>query len=120
MNWYLKVLKNYAVFSGRARRKELWMFGFISFFIVVFLIGLDKFLFGSSGTGENSNSMLKNIYTLIIFIPNLAVTVRRIHDVGKSGWWLIVPLAILVFAVLEGTKGPNKYGPDPKEEPEPA
>ncbi|AXG81017.1 DUF805 domain-containing protein [Streptomyces paludis] len=113
MNWYLDVLKNYAVFNGRARRQEYWMFFLINIIvaIVVGIIGnvLDL-------------TILSTIYALAVFIPNLAVGARRLHDTGKSGWMLLlglIPLVgfiiLIVFFATEGEKGPNAYGPDPKQ-----
>ncbi|HEY8401410.1 MAG TPA: DUF805 domain-containing protein [Cytophagaceae bacterium] len=109
MHYYLKVLKNYFEFNGRARRSEYWYF-FLFNFIIAFVLG---FLDGFMGLG-----FLANIYQLFILIPAIAVAVRRMHDVGKSGWYCLIPIYNLVLAVTEGDKGPNKYGPDPKDNPE--
>ena len=112
MNWYFEVLKKYAVFSGRARRKEYWMFLLFNIIIVIAL--------GVIETIVGTNSVIALFYTLAILLPGLAVTVRRLHDTGKSGWWLligIVPLigiVILVFMVQDGQTGDNQYGPNPK------
>jgi uncharacterized membrane protein YhaH (DUF805 family) len=108
MNWYLKVMKNYAGFSGRARRKEYWMFILI---YMVMAIGLS--IVGSIILSENANILI-NIFALAHFIPAIAAGVRRMHDTDRAGWWIIVPLINLYFACLEGTRGPNQYGPDPK------
>ena len=112
MNWYTAVLKNYVGFSGRARRQEYWMFTLFNSIIVVVLdiIGLAvKF------------PELGLIYGLAVLLPSLAVAFRRLHDTGKTAWWLligIIPLVgaivLLVFVCLEGTRGDNQYGPDPK------
>ncbi len=107
MNWYLKVLKNYVTFRGRARRKEYWMF-FLFKMIFAFVFG---FVCGFIGLPE-----LANLYTLAILIPSISVGVRRMHDVGKSGWFLLIPIYNFVFAVTEGEKGENQYGADPKSE----
>ncbi len=112
MNWYFEVLKKYAVFSGRARRKEYWMFLLFNIIIVIAL--------GVIETIVGTNSVIALFYTLAILLPGLAVTVRRLHDTGKSGWWLligIVPLigiVILVFMVQDSQAGDNQYGPNPK------
>jgi uncharacterized membrane protein YhaH (DUF805 family) len=111
MNWYFEVLKKYAVFSGRARRKEYWMFVLFNL-IIVFVLGL---VIGLIENATNSNlSILVNIYQLAVLLPSIAVGVRRMHDTDHSGWWLLFPIVNLVFAVSEGTQGDNKYGSDPK------
>lgn len=107
MNYYLKVLKNYAVFNGRARRKEYWMF--ILFNVIVsFAFG---FICGIIGFPE-----LANLYSLAILVPSIAVGVRRMHDVGKSGWFILIPIYNFVITVTDGEKGENQYGLDPKAE----
>ncbi len=106
MNWYLKVIKNYATFSGRARRKEFWMFFLFHMIISIVL--------GAIG-GALKFPMLSNIYALAVFIPYLAVAVRRVHDVGKSGWFILIPIYNLVLFCTDGEAGANQYGPNPKE-----
>lgn len=106
MNWYLEVLKKYAVFSGRARRKEYWMFVLINCIILVAL----NVVGGLVGDG----GMAGNIYSLGVLVPSVAAGIRRMHDTDRSGWWLLVPIANLIFAVTGGQPGPNKYGPSPK------
>ena len=119
MNWYLAVLKKYAVFSGRAQRKEYWMF-FLFNIIIAILLGIIEVVIGISPDADES--ILANIYSLAILLPSLAVSVRRLHDIGRSGWWLLIGLipligaiVLLVFAVQDGQPGPNQYGPNPKE-----
>jgi uncharacterized membrane protein YhaH (DUF805 family) len=110
MKWYLKVLKNYAVFSGRASRTEYWMF---YLFYIIFAL-LVEFIGGILGVvTKTDQSVLGNIYALATLIPSLAVGIRRMHDTDRSGWWVIVPIVSLIFFVSEGTKGDNKFGPDP-------
>ncbi|WP_306324761.1 DUF805 domain-containing protein [Streptomyces venezuelae] len=115
MNWYLEVLKKYVVFNGRARRKEFWMFELInviiSIVITVVALSLDF-------------QLLSTIYSLAIFLPSLAVTVRRLHDTGRSGWWVLIGLVplvgfivLLVFACTEGDQHENAHGPNPKLAP---
>ncbi len=105
MNWYLEVLKKYAVFSGRARRKEYWMF-FLFHMIISIALGFIEGILGSS--------MLFYIYYLAVLLPSIAVGVRRMHDTGRSGWWLLLPLVNLVFLVQDSQPTDNKYGPNPK------
>ncbi len=108
MNWYLEVLKKYAVFDGRARRKEYWMFVLINMLISIGLGFLDGSYSGSGG------GMISTLYSFGVMIPSIAVAVRRMHDVGKSGWFILIPIYNLILAVTEGEKGENEYGPDPK------
>jgi uncharacterized membrane protein YhaH (DUF805 family) len=117
MSWYLAVLKKYAVFVGRARRKEYWYFSLFSFLIAA-VLGVIDF---STGMYAHGNGLLNSLYSLAILIPGLAVTVRRLHDTGKSGWWILigfVPLAgaivLLVFTVEDSQPGENQYGSNPK------
>tara|TARA_B100000795_G_C22728296_1_gene410342 strand:+ start:432 stop:761 length:330 start_codon:yes stop_codon:yes gene_type:complete len=106
MNYYFKVLNNYATFSGRARRKEYWMF-FLFNSIFAFLFGL---VCGLLGVPD-----LAQLYSLAMFIPSIAVGVRRMHDVGKSGWFLLIPIYNFILTVSEGEKQVNQYGADPKQ-----
>ena len=116
MNWYLKVLKNYAVFTGRARRKEYWMFILFNS-IVVFLLGVVD---GAAGTFDeiSGQGYISGLYNLAVIIPAIAVAVRRMHDVGKSGWYLLIPLYNLILACTDGDSGDNEYGSNPKTEEE--
>lgn len=113
MNYYLDVLKNYVGFEGRARRKEYWMFVLFNYLIItalVFFGMLTKITFFSA------------LYYLAVLIPSLAVSVRRLHDIGKGGVWLLIafiPLIggiwLLVLQCTEGDRGDNIYGEDPKQ-----
>ena len=114
MKWYLDVLKKYGVFSGRACRKEYWMF---FLFNVIILVVLD-FLDARLGLGQGMQGILSTLYQLAVLIPSIALGVRRMHDTDHSGWWFLVPIVSLVFALTEGTRGFNEYGPDPKAIPE--
>lgn len=115
MNWYLAVLKQYAVFSGRARRKEYWMFVLFNI-IISFALG---FVLGLAGAGYGGGVVI-NLYTLAVLIPSIAVGVRRMHDTDHSGWWIIVPIVNLIFACTEGTQGANRFGSSPKLVAQPA
>lgn len=171
MNWMVLPLKRYAEFSGRSRRQEFWMFflfqllTYVLLTIAAFTVGIGVAAFSTLGQGASSNEGLLGafaglglfalLYLLVIlglFIPNLAVAARRLHDTGRSGWWqllywapwvlgivvsvaavagasqtmallnvafsglqLIGLIVLIVFYCLEGTRGPNRFGPDPKE-----
>ena len=111
--WQKVVIKNYANFEGRARRKEYWYFVLINFIfslVLGFVSGATDLTFGPTG----ESGILDTIYSLAVFIPSIAVGVRRMHDVGKSGWYLLIPLYNFVLAVTEGENKRNEYGDDPK------
>lgn len=159
MEWMLMPLKRYAEFSGRSRRKEYWMFvlGVILLYIVclvlLFAVGGLAGAAIQPGTAPSMTGMLMGlgvfgliigIIWLALLIPSLAVTVRRLHDTDRTGWWILAPygplilaigsaglqsttlalllnllslagsIALLVFTLLDGTKGPNRFGEDPK------
>lgn len=105
MKYYLEVLKKYAEFSGRARRKEYWMFFLFNLIFTYSLLALDIYL---------EIGFLNMIYSLALLVPSIAVAVRRMHDVGKSGWFVLIPIYNLILACTEGDKGRNQYGNDPK------
>ena len=139
MEWYLKCLRQYADFSGRARRKEYWMFILFNA-IISFVLGFID--------GVLVLNVLSYIYALVIFIPSLAVSVRRLHDIGRCGWWYLLPMVpfiglsallafgsftssaaiilglaalgtgilMLVWFCTDSEGGSNKWGPNPKEE----
>ena len=129
MEWYLKVMRdNYANFKGRARRKEYWMFVLVNAIILIACMVLDNilgtvFMMDAGPLGEISlgYGWLYFICTLVHFIPALGLVVRRLHDVGKSGWFyfiFLIPIIgaiwLLVLYCTEGQKQDNKWGPDPK------
>ena len=120
MNWYLEVLKKYAVFSGRARRKEYWFFVLFNIIISIVLAVIDGVT--GSFSPEAGMGLLGGIYTLALLIRGIAVSVRRLHDTERSGWWLLIALVpligaivLLVFMVQDSKPGQNQYGPNPKE-----
>jgi len=114
MNWFIEALtKKYATFTGRARRQEYWMF---MLFYVLIYIGLFviESIVGSFG-------ILVLIFALGMLVPSVAVTIRRLHDTDRSGWWILIAfvpvvggIVLLVFMCLDGSSGANQYGPDPK------
>lgn len=112
MNWYLKVLQNYAGFEGRARRKEYWMFFLFNMLISYSL----QIIAGLSDTPVLM--FLYVLYALGALISSTAVSVRRMHDVGKSGWFIIVPFYNLYLACTESDMLDNQYGRNPKAEQE--
>jgi uncharacterized membrane protein YhaH (DUF805 family) len=122
MQWYIDVLKKYAVFSGRARRKEYWMFVLFNVIVSIILSILDKILGLDFGSGTSSSSgWLSTIYSLAVLLPTIGVAIRRMHDTGRSGWWILINLIpcigwiwFIVLAAQEGNAGDNQYGPDPK------
>lgn len=120
MEWATLPLKKYADFSGRARRKEYWMFTLL-LVVLGFVLGIVEGVLGLSGA-VGPYGPLSLLFLLAIIVPSIAVGVRRLHDTGRSGWWMLIALVpfiggivLLVFYVLDGTRGPNEYGPDPKE-----
>lgn len=116
MEWYLKVVRdNYANFQGRARRQEYWMYALINLIIVVILSIIDTLIFNSG------NNFISGIYSLAVLIPGIAVSVRRLHDTDRSGWWLLLSLipivgiiVLLVFMASEGDRANNRFGTNPK------
>ncbi len=119
MHWYIDVLKKYATFSGRAQRAEYWYFFLFNIIISVVLIGIDTVL----GTGADMGmGLLSGIYSLAVLLPGLAVAVRRLHDIGRSGWWLLIGLipligfiVLIIWFVKDSDPGENQYGSNPKE-----
>ncbi len=112
MNYYIRAFKKYADFEGRDNRPQYWYFYLFNLTIIIILAIVDNSL---------ENEILVSLYSLVIFLPNLAIGVRRLHDIGKSGWWLLISLIPIVgwiwIIVLLATKGedkPNKYGSVPK------
>lgn len=113
MSWYLQVLKKYAVFDGRARRKEYWYFYLVNLVVSLMLALIDF----QSGTAY----LFGGLYSLGIFLPGLGVEIRRLHDIGRSGWWLFIglvplvgPIILIIWLATKGDTRPNDYGPSPK------
>jgi putative spermidine/putrescine transport system permease protein len=110
MNWYLSVFKKYAVFEGRARRKEYWNFFLFNVLVYFVLRMIEVRILGQ----QNPFGVLSSLYSLVALLPGIAVAVRRMHDTNHNGWWLLVPIVNIVFAVSEGQRETNKFGPNPK------
>lgn len=108
MNWYLKVLKQYADFKGRARRKEYWMFFLFNVIISYGTVGI------ALGLDMPELSIINSIYSLAVLVPSIAVAVRRMHDVGKSGWYCLIPIYNLILACTDSEPGRNQWGDNPK------
>lgn len=120
MNWYLGVLKKYAEFNGRARRREYWIFQLFNFLVVFVLVIVD------AASGNFSDlfglGLLSGLYLLAVLLPCIAVSVRRLHDTDRSGWWVLlagVPfvgaIVLIIFFLLDGTPGKNRFGESPKQ-----
>lgn len=120
MNWYLKCWKQYADFSGRARRKEYWIFSLINYIIIFFLYILQIVMIES--TLWLIFPIIFFLYAVAVFLPGLAVNIRRLHDIGKSGWWYLIYLIPIIGAIcltvlmcLDSEPGENQWGENPKE-----
>ena len=121
MKWYLEVWKKYADFRGRARRKEYWLFHLFNVVFLMILLSADASL-GWQWDDENRVGVLSGLYSVAVLLPSVAVLVRRLHDTGRSAWWLLivnVPLlgsfVLLLFLLQDSEPGENRYGPNPKE-----
>ena len=131
MSWFTGAIKKYAVFKGRARRKEFWYFS-LFFIIFLFVLGLIDLLlgtyplyisldFGEIGRMRFEFGVFTGLYGLALLLPSLAIWVRRLHDCGRSAWWLFIALVpiigiivLLIFAVSNSEAGENRYGRNPK------
>jgi len=113
MHWFVDGLKNYTGFSGRAHRTEFWMYMLFWFIIYVGIVIVENVI--------GLPPIISGIYALGTLLPNIAVSMRRLHDTDRSGWWLLIGLVpfiggivLLIFYCIDGTSGSNEYGPDPK------
>lgn len=129
MEWMILPYRRYAEFTGRSRRKEYWMFALFQVLVsmaIGLVFGRSSYVMGGGmmagmTTVQGPGGVVQNLFTLVSLIPGLAVSVRRLHDQDRSGWLMLlvfIPIlgwfALLVFMCLEGTRGPNRFGPDPK------
>ncbi|WP_257555319.1 DUF805 domain-containing protein [Sphingobium sp. CFD-2] len=139
MEWMLLPLRRYAKFSGRARPREYWMF--VLFLLLCYIgVAMVEGILGLSttdhwfqrgpwwaGAGYSTRGgPLTGLFALAMIIPHIAVSVRRLHDTDRSGWWLLIvffpiigSIVLLIFFIMSGTRGPNRFGPDPVEVGEP-
>lgn len=144
MEWAILPFKRYADFKGRSRRMEFWMFSLLNILVLSVLMGVALAVGGGvealAGAEPGDPSAMLGVLTggfgilvllwwLATIVPSIAVTVRRLHDRDMSGWWylgfivlsmipfigILVSLGFLVLMFLEGTRGPNRFGPDPKD-----
>ena len=149
MHWYLEVLRKYAEFSGRARRSEYWFFALFNILISIGLGIIDVAIIGPvgnltmpmgsgmggmGGMGGTSGmgtppmmgiSLLTSLYNLAVLVPSIAVAVRRMHDTGRSGWWVLIVfvpiiggIIFLIFALQDSEPSSNQYGANPKALPQ--
>lgn len=113
MHYYLDALRKYGVFKGRSNRKEFWYFVLFNLLMGIAV----AFIEGAAGWfPEDEESVLLGIYNLFVLIPYVAVSVRRMHDVNKNGWFILIPLYNLILLCRDSDQGPNQYGPDSKNE----
>ncbi len=127
MEWMLMPLKRYAEFTGRSCRQEYWMFYLFNILVVIGLMLLFALVGGFSGGAEGPSGLAMGVGGILLlgwlglfFIPTIAVTVRRLHDQDKSGWFILIQfipyvggIIIFIFMCLKGTDGPNRFGDDP-------
>lgn len=112
--YYTLAFKKFAQFTGRSRRKEFWWFVLFNFIVLIIAAGIDQVILGG-------RPILYGLYALASLVPNLALTVRRLHDTSRSGWWILISLVPLIGLVLiyflasDSSPGENKWGPNPKE-----
>jgi uncharacterized membrane protein YhaH (DUF805 family) len=119
LNWYLEVLKKYTVFDGRAGRPEYWYFVLFNI-IVSFVLGFVDGVLGTVSSGARVG-LLGGIYSLAVLLPSIGVGIRRLHDINRSGWWLLIGLVplvgwiiLIIWAATASDAGPNQYGPGPE------
>ena len=118
MNWYLECFRKYADFSGRARRTEYWMFVLFNIIVSLVLAAVDNLL----GLKVSDAGILSTIYSLLVLVPSIAVSIRRLHDTGRTGWLLLLAfipcigaIILIVFYAQDSQPGENQYGPNPKQ-----
>jgi uncharacterized membrane protein YhaH (DUF805 family) len=120
INFYVLAFKRWLDFKGRSRRSEYWYFTLVNLIIAIVLIMIEQAI--GIGGGDSGNGPISSLYTLVVLVPGLAVSFRRMHDIGKSAWWLLIGLipllgfiVIIVWFIGAGQPGRNAYGPNPKD-----
>lgn len=120
MKYYLNALQNYATFSGRARRIEFWYFVLFNTVFAFIAIMIDVFI-GKFNQGKEGAPVIYMLYVLFVLVPCFSLFVRRLHDIGKSGWFICIaaipiagPIWLWVLMATNGDVGENEYGADPK------
>lgn len=119
MNYYLLAFKSYAIFSGRSRRAEFWYFVLVNLLVSIGFTIIDAVF--NLTLFSPDNGLTSFIYTLIALLPSLAVSVRRLHDTGRSGWWILIAFTIIgaffliYWYALDSEAGDNEFGPNPKQ-----
>ena len=120
MNYYLQAWKKFAVFNGRARRKEYWFFALFNA-LIFFVLGIVDGLTGGNPDADSGIAVLGGIFILAGVIPGISVTVRRLHDTDRTGWWCLIAfipivghLVLFVFTLQDSTPGSNRFGASPK------
>jgi uncharacterized membrane protein YhaH (DUF805 family) len=119
MQWFVMGMKNFLQFGGRSRRSEYWYFA-LFYILILFVLAFIDVSFGWVRNGSGIGP-LSGLFVLIVFLPNLALSIRRLHDTGRSGWWILIGfvpiigfMALIYFYAIEGDADTNVYGPNPK------
>jgi uncharacterized membrane protein YhaH (DUF805 family) len=122
MSWFLRAFRKYAVFEGRARRKEYWYFQLFKYIIILAPLLILSFLGILTEDYSEFLLLIGLVYYLLMFLPTLAVTIRRLHDTGRSGWWYLITfipylggIILLILLLGDSQPGENEYGPNPKK-----
>jgi uncharacterized membrane protein YhaH (DUF805 family) len=120
VHWYLGCWKKFAVFEGRARRKEYWMFFLVNLLVSLGLMSIDN-VSGLTKATNGAVNPLETLYAFAVFLPALSVTIRRLHDTDRSGWWVLIAfvpiigaIVLLILMAIAGDDRENRYGPTPK------
>ena len=123
MSWFVGAVKKYAVFAGRARRKEFWFFYLFYVIFALAAASVDSVLGTEYSVAETASiSLFSSVFVIAMMLPTFAVLARRLHDIGRSGWWILIGLipiigaiVLLIFTVRDSQEGENRFGPNPKE-----
>ena len=123
MSWFVGAVKKYAVFAGRARRKEFWFFYLFYVIFALAAASVDSVLGTEYSVAETASiGLFSSVFVIAMMLPTFAVLARRLHDIGRSGWWILIGLipiigaiVLLIFTVRDSQEGENRFGPNPKE-----